>query len=89
MKDIFGREMSVGDYAAYAVRDGNSSQLRVGRVLEYNEKEVVVIAGDVNWRGIWCLGYKESKWGDSSKLIKLYGIFDEDIKESLDSWVKK
>lgn len=49
-KDIFGRTINAGDFFAYAMRRGNSSEIAVGVVLE---------AGD----GLTVWNVKES-WGE-------------------------
>jgi len=40
-KDLFGREIKIGDYITYAANDGRCGVLRVGRVVELTESKEI------------------------------------------------
>jgi hypothetical protein len=53
MKDMFGREMNVGDVVVYATRSGSTQHMMVAKVLRMtdNGARVQVIAGNgYDWR---------------------------------------
>lgn len=69
MIDSQSNEIKPGDYFAYAVRDGNSSAMNFGLVLEVEDERIKAITATMRWREGWHVSQR-SQWLDNgSKLI--------------------
>ena len=83
MKDITGNPIAVGDYLAYAVRDGDHAVLKIGRVLELAETgKVKVNSVERGWSGRW---RRHRRVTTLSKLERTCRVRDvpEDVQELL------
>jgi len=49
-KDTLGRMISIGDTVAYAVRDGNSADLKIGDVIRVKEGRICIEAENCEGR---------------------------------------
>lgn len=79
-KDMFGRDIKVGDYIVYGAVDGRSGTLRAGRVLELTVGSVGYKAGPKikaeTWSNFRSQGWSgEVKSGKQSKAVSL-GFLD-------------
>jgi hypothetical protein len=52
MKDFFGIEIKENDYLFYAIRDGNTAAVKLGKVLEVREKKVVIKSIQLTYRWV-------------------------------------
>jgi hypothetical protein len=79
-KDMFGRDIKVGDYIVYGAVDGRSGTLRAGRVLELTYGSVGYKCGPKvkvdTWSNFRAQGWNgETKSGKQSKAVSL-GFLD-------------
>ena len=48
MKDVFGVKLEIGQYVAYAVRSGNSGQLKIGVIKKLRDGSLGIMGGTHN-----------------------------------------
>lgn len=88
MKDSQSREIEPGDYFAYAVRDGNSSAMNFGRVLEVTNDLPKCVTVTLSWNEDWKVSQRAQTLCDSSRFLviphevlssELLALIDESV----------
>lgn len=71
MKDLLGEKLHVGDYLAYAMRDGCVAEMRIGKVLEIHPKKGLKVrsARFSYWQDKFCS--MVSHWNIERQMLKL------------------
>lgn len=86
MKDVFGYELKVGDWVAYAVRSGNSGRLRIGKVKKItDEKKISIMGGDSYYSREWSVSGKMGNFSSPENIVKIdESIIPEDVRKLYD-----
>lgn len=90
MIDCMGRIVRVGDYVAYAMRKGNSSEMAIGKVLELKAEnlndepnQIKVISASWLWSYKGTPEKRKSSWWSESQRLVLLDSVSEEIKNLL------
>lgn len=72
MKDKIGNEIFVGCFIAYAIRDGNSGHLKIGKVYALKNNKITVLGVEEDWEGVLVLSSKKGTLPQSDRCMVLH-----------------